>query len=132
MSSRINEIKTSKLVVLKTAIKVGSSVANPVLNIVASGGSILWTTTLDATDPIDAITNGSGVLKLSGSTSWVNYEKAPSANGTADHAEILDRNGDLCRTVTVGVSTGELRLPSLDLVTTSNLKFSAAPTIVQS
>jgi len=131
MASRINEIKTSKVEIVRDALKAGSSVSNPVINFVNSIGTILWTAPLDATTPIQNIVNGKGYFKHPTESTWVGLEISPVVTGTVDHGELLDRDGDLCRTVTVGVLSGEIRLPSLNIDTSVILRITAEPYIQQ-
>lgn len=111
----------------------GSAVSYPTLRVRDSSNNVLLSIDLNATTPFGAASAGVATANapVSGGGSWATFSQAPSQDGLADHAVYCDRDNTVIETLSVGAtgSGEEFELSNLNLVTTSNVTMTTAPTV---
>jgi hypothetical protein len=128
MGTAANDVRTAIVAAVNTKLKEGTG-ANATLKLRASNNSVLLTVNLNATNPIGSATNGVASLNAPvGESTWEGFAVTPASAGTVDHAVLCDTDGDVQHTLSVGTSSGEVRLSSLVLDTGIDVVFSTAPT----
>lgn len=105
----------------------------PMYQILDASDNVLVSVDLDDAAPA---TVSNGVMTLAapyGESTWEGYKKTPAQNGTAAKVVLADTDGNAVITQSVGIvgSGEEVILPSLSIVTTTDIEWSAAPTVTQ-